>query len=80
MLIVLTVENGYSKKIIESYANYIIHLIISVYNEKYVAGWISARQSVSAMAPLLNYSRTDTQAGTDKWNKGQQYMINTETN
>lgn len=38
MLIVLTVENGYSKKIIESYANYIIHLIISVYNEKYVAG------------------------------------------
>lgn len=26
------------KKIIESYANYIIHLIISVYNEKYVAG------------------------------------------
>lgn len=35
---------------------------------------------VSAMAPLLNYSRTDTQAGTDKRNKGQQYMINTETN
>lgn len=39
MSIVLTVENGYSKKKkIESYANYIIHLIISVYNEKYVAG------------------------------------------
>lgn len=35
---------------------------------------------VSAMAPLLNYSRRDTQAGTDKRNKGQQYMINTETN
>lgn len=32
------------------------------------------------MAPLLNYSRTDTQAGADKRNKGQQYMINTETN
>lgn len=28
----------FKKIIIESYANYIIHLIISVYNEKYVAG------------------------------------------